>query len=1157
MRRSFIALALVTVLASMISCGSCRAFGQSTSGDIFGTITDHSGAFLAGAVVSVKNMDTGVSAATQANSVGEFHFSNLPAGTYTITGSAPAFASYSLNGFEVKLNKTTTAALVLPVAAASADVAVSADAPVILDTSTAQLQSSFESEELRNMPTATVGLGVLNLALLIPGVASAGGLGDGVGPSVGGMRSRSNNFTIEGIDNNNLTSTGPLVYLPSSAVGEFTVITNQFSPEFGHSMGGQFNSIIVSGANRIHGSAYEYFDNRNLNAENAIQGGKIPNPRYDYNRYGGQVGGPVKKDKLFYFANFERQTTGESGQSFLCTPTAAGFAALAGIHNFSANNLAVYSKYVPASSQQIDYNSDRACGNNAPKGKDLIGNPTVGSDPLQYTYIFDDAAYNSSARIFGTLNPTQIPLGNDLVISPNYNNFEALTTAADWTIDTRDSFRARYIYNRYTGIDTVASLPDFFQPLPQRYHLIALSEYHTFTRNLNNEVRIGFNRFYNLTSAGEFPFAGLDSFPNLTLFDLGAINIGPDKNAPAEAIQNTYQFTDNLSWVKGKHNFKFGFDGRKYIAPQSFTQRVRGDYEWHATSEYLHDLAPTNFGERSTGNFIFSGDQIAVFGYANDIWHISGKLSLNYGLRYEFTSVPAGERKQVLNEAASVPGVVVFSTPQPQYTNLMPRLGINYALDQNTSIRAGFGMSVDVLYDNLGTLSNPPQFSSTYDVGVSPSPSAGALNFLSNGGLPHGTGTLATFCEPGTGSGTTPCVVNVAAQQAATSAYIPNQTLPYAETWSVGVQHVFHRDYTAELRYLGTRGIHLPTQTQMNITPCVTAANQLPTFMSTPGAAQLAGLTSTLAKIEALSIYLPQFVSSSANFTGKILAYRPFSESNYNGLAASLNRRFIHGLLLDIAYTYSKTMDDATDTVNNTSLTPRRPQNSQDIAADYSRSALDRTHRLTLAASWNEPFFRQSGWIEKNLFGNWVVTPSYSYESPEYFTVLSGVNSNLNGDSTGIDRTIFNKSGVAGTGSGVTALYDASRAGLCAAGVSQCTANLVAYQANNANARYIEAGPGTLPTASRNTEPTAPINNLDAMAGKIISMTERYSVQFQAQAFNLLNHAQYIPGTLDNVNSNNQQVLNYQTVTNSLFDHPGKFFTAHARTIQLTLKLDF
>jgi hypothetical protein len=399
--------------------------------------------------------------------------------------------------------------------------------------------------------------------------------------------------------------------------------------------------------------------------------------------------------------------------------------------------------------------------------------------------------------------------------------------------------------------------------------------------------------------------------------------------------------------------------------------------------------------------------------------------------------------------------------------------------------------------------------------------------------------------------------VNVAAQQAATSAYIPNQILPYAETWSVGVQHVFHRDYTAELRYLGTRGIHLPTQTQMNITPCVTAANQLPTFMSTPGAAQLAGLTSTLAKIEALSIYLPQFVSSSANFTGKILAYRPFSESNYNGLAASLNRRFIHGLLLDFAYTYSKTMDDATDTVNNTSLTPRRPQNSQDIAADYSRSALDRTHRLTLAASWNEPFFRQSGWIEKNLFGNWVVTPSYSYESPEYFTVLSGVNSNLNGDSTGIDRTIFNKSGVAGTGSGVTALYDTSRAGLCAAGVSQCTANLVAYQANNANARYIEAGPGTLPTASRNTEPTAPINNLDAMAGKIISMTERYSVQFQAQAFNLLNHAQYIPGTLDNVDSNNQQVLNYQTVTNSLFDHPGKFFTAHARTIQLTLKLDF
>ena len=119
-------------------------------------------------------------------------------------------------------------------------------------------------------------------------------------------------YTIEGIDNNNKSVTGPLVYVPNDAVGEFTLITNQFSPEFGHSTGGQFNTNIRSGTNKFHGRAYEYFRNRNLNAVNAIQGGKIPNPRYDNNRYGGEVGGPIKQDKLFFFGSYERETTGQS-----------------------------------------------------------------------------------------------------------------------------------------------------------------------------------------------------------------------------------------------------------------------------------------------------------------------------------------------------------------------------------------------------------------------------------------------------------------------------------------------------------------------------------------------------------------------------------------------------------------------------------------------------------------------------------------------------------------------------------------------------------------------------------------------------------------------------------------------------------------------------
>jgi hypothetical protein len=357
---------------------------------------------------------------------------------------------------------------------------------------------------------------------------------------------------------------------------------------------------------------------------------------------------------------------------------------------------------------------------------------------------------------------------------------------------------------------------------------------------------------------------------------------------------------------------------------------------------------------------------------------------------------------------------------------------------------------------------------------------------------------------------------------------------------------------------VGTRGIHLPTQNQYNVQPKTDATHYLPTYISSaPSEAELAGLPNTLATISARSARVPSFVTNGANFTGKITSFLPDSYSNYNGLAASLTRRFTHGLLLDFAYTYSRAMDNATADVFSTVLTPRRPQNSQNVAAEYSRSALDHPHRLTMAAVYDVPFFKQSGWMMKNIVGNWELAPIYTYESPEYYTVLSGVNSNLNGDSTAISRTVYNPKGTSGTGSDVTPLYDASRAGLCAPKAT-CNANLVAYQAVDPNARYIVAQKGALPTSQRNTQPIRPINNFDATAIKRFNFTERYALEFQAQAFNVFNHAQYIPGTIDNINSPGYTTqISFQTASNAAFNQPGKFFLANARTMQLALKFSF
>jgi hypothetical protein len=1143
MRRISLA-AIFSVLFMMTSL----SYSQTTSGDLVGTVKDPTGATIPNAALTVTNEETGVVVSIKAESNGEFRAANLLPGKYDIEVKSPGFNPYALRGVAVELNKTSTTNVTLSIGGANTTVEVAAEAGVVLDTTTTNLTTTFSTEELASLPTATVGLGVINTSLLSPGVASTGGIGIGVGPSVGGQRPRNNNFTIEGIDNNNKAVTGPLVYAPNDAVGNFTLITNQFSPEFGHSSGGQFNTDVISGTNHFHGSLYEYFQNRNLNAASGIAGGKVPNPRYDNNRYGAELGGPIFKDKLFFFANFERNTIGQSASYFLCTPTAAGIAqlnSLAGSYGFSATNLQQYTKYVPAANAfggaQVTDANDNACFNSS------------GPQALTVT----DGAGAS----------TNIPLGNYLVASPYFTNFDALTTSMDYNLGPKDSIRGRYIYNTQGSEDTAANLPAFFTTTPYKFHLVALSEYHTFTANLTNEFRLGFNRYANTTGAGNFSYPGLDVFPNLQFYDQGFISVGPDPNAPQFTIQNLYQLTDNISWVKGKHTLKFGFDGRKYISPQGFTQRARGDYEWAALDQYLHDLAPdvNGFAQRSTGNHTYYGDQTALYGYGNDTWRITPTVTINAGLRYEFTSVPVGERAQQLNIAASVPGLVNFNAPQPTYTSFAPRFGINWAPDSKTSIRAGFGIAYDVLFDNLGTLSFPPQYSSTNNVGDPGQPDYSSPNFLADGGLPPGTGS-GTFVYPNTPAG-------LKAQRAATSAYLPNQTTPYAETYTLTIQRTIGSSYTAEVGYIGTRGIHLATQDQINVQPKVNTSNQLGTSAGSTILVAPANGTTNLKAITAGSRIVPAWLNApGGGFTGTITSYQPFSQSDYNGLIANLTRRFQGGLQMNLSYTWSKTMDDATAEVFATVLTPRRPQNSQCVSCDMSRSALDRTNRLSLEALWDVPFYKHShSFLMRNVVGNWQVAPIYTYESPEYANVLSGVNSNLNGDSgAAIDRTIINPNGVKGTGSGVNPVYNAALYQNCsiaatsttpavpATPTSQCSGNLVGYNAINPNAYYIQAGNGTLPNSARNTLPIRPIDNFDLSAFKRITVFEHYSFQFGAQAFNVFNHAQYIPGTVDNVNATSYTAsYNFQTVTSSAFNHPEKEFTNNARTMQLSGKITF
>jgi hypothetical protein len=440
------------------------------------------------------------------------------------------------------------------------------------------------------------------------------------------------------------------------------------------------------------------------------------------------------------------------------------------------------------------------------------------------------------------------------------------------------------------------------------------------------------------------------------------------------------------------------------------------------------------------------------------------------------------------------------------------------------SIRGGVARAYDNTYINLNQNASPAYFATTLDC----PDECVATGFLANGGLK----------STGGGGGWT----NAADARAAVASYTYGlQNRPYAMTGTLGVQRLLGKDYTLEARYVYTKGVHLWNQTRMNILSKVTPTDYLPTFMSMPTASQIAALTTTLTQLKSnVSNDLAQY-----GFPNNITGYQPWGDSKYNGLALQMNKRYSSNFQYIAAFTWSHAQDDSTATNFSTILSPRRAQDFQNMAAEWSDSALNRKYRLTLTPIYDFKPFQSGNWFLKNVVGNWNVSATYTYQSPEYATVQSGVDSNLNGDSAG-DRSIINPSGQANVGSGVTPIINAN-------------GDTVGYVANNSNARYIVAGPGALANAGRNTLPLAPTDNIDMSLQKRFSFRERYGFQVGVQAFNALNHAQFTGGYLSDVSTygTNAVPRNPLIPSNSDFDQFDKYFPSNARSVQLVAKITF
>jgi hypothetical protein len=694
----------------------------------------------------------------------------------------------------------------------------------------------------------------------------------------------------------------------------------------------------------------------------------------------------------------------------------------------------------------------------------------------------------------------------------------------DYNISKKDQLRGRYVQNRSLSTDTAANLPAFWTLRPQTSYLASISEFHTFGPTLMNEVRATFNRYNDRRSAPSFSFPGLDVFPTITIQELLSV-VGTHVDLPQSVTQNNYQLADNMTWNLGRHDLKFGFDGRSEISAMNFVSNVRGNYTYSSLNRFLLDQGP-NSGSRQVGGKPYFGNSLSTYLFVNDNWKVTRRLTLNLGLRWEYKGVAKSMKEFELNSIADVPGIITFAAPKVQMKNFAPRIGFAYSPGNSgrTSIRGGFGISYDQTFNNIGNNVRGPQASTITSANTA------ATGFFANGAI------RPVALQP---------VLDATTARQLTVGFLGDQKLGYAINWNFGIQHSFAKDYVVDIRYLGTRGVHLVTQTVLNKLSMVTPTHSLPVYYSRPSTAELNALPLTLAQLNAENNN-PWAQYGFTNPNG-ITSYGPQGNSIYHGLAIDVTKRFSGQLMFKGGYTWSHLMDDSTAEIFTTTLSPRRPQDYNNLKAEWASSALDRRQRLTATWIWDTPWFRSSknGFL-RNVVGGYSLSGTYTAESPQFVTPQANADANLNSD-TATDRTVINPNGIVGTGSDVTSLLNSSGA-------------VVGYLANNPNAQYIRAARGVYANAGRNTLPAQGINNFDFSIGKTFAIRERSRIEIRADAYNALNHSQYTPGRTNTIaptqHASSSDVA-YLTPGNPNFARWDRVYSSNPRNIQLVLKFSF
>jgi hypothetical protein len=1093
------------MLTGALLLSASSIWAQDTGGRVTGTVTDQSAAVLANADVTLKANATGQVLSTQTNDSGSYSFPNVAVGDYTLTVKANGF-QVSTRELAVFLNQQTTVKVLLAVPDVQENVTVSSDMQEI-QTDSSQQQNNFSNDQVQQLPIFN---DINLLARLSPNVTKQSAGVHGAGGTVGGMRPHANSFNLDGVDNNDTVSTGPAVNVIQDAVDQFTLLRNNYNAEFGRGAAGQFNTITKSGTNDFHGSTFLYLQTQKLNAsssfeEQQLQSGQLSKlPFRKDARYGFTVGGPIVKNKLFFFGAFQHEFKDQaSNPSQYFAPTAAGLDQIA--------NLPGVSPFI------VNY---------------LRNNLTLASQ-----------ATTSATQNFGTvLGVSGIPFGTVILPAPSSSSEYLTQINIDHAPNERNQFRYRFNSERFRAEKPGFGNLNFASLFSYDAKLFSATWIHTLSNNMVNDVRLSYRRVVENYPVKE---ASANDLPYLEVGSIG-LGLGPDPLFPqGSPVNNSYKVSDALSYVKGDHNFKFGADFSRVIFSTNFVQALRGSYIYTDLDQLLQDQVPGAQAVRGVSNGPFAGNHSQYSGFAQDDWKIKRNVTLNLGLRYEYMTLPRDLAAQSLNAIADVPGVIEFKTPKTDHNNFAPRVGVAYSpafedgigrflfgAPNQSSLRANFSVSYVPTFQNLTLTSLPPQFQQLRDI-VS---SAAAFGFdpnrpfLENGGIPSRLIPVNTAAEA----------------RAATSAYIPDQVSPYVMSWTASYQRELGRMTVLEVGYLGTRARKLPVQLRLNAGMVNESNLVIPTFFSTPATSDLTSLP-TLGEIKSRPGMNVRRLQA-YGFSQALTSYQFAGNSQYDGASVSLTRRYNKGLAMTAAYTWSKTIDDSTNELNSSAPNPRRPQDFYNIKGDRGLSALDIPHRFAASVIYDVPFFMHSeNNVVKNVLGGWQVNAIFEAQSGQPITPQSGRDANLNFDSIS-DRTIVNQNGIQGTASGVRPVNALGQT------VAFGSAATVGYVVLNPNAQYVQAGPGAHANAGRNTLRTNAFNQTNASLLKSFQFADRYTFEVGAETSNLFNQRHHNLASLGDQTA--ASAVLFSTASSPKFNDYS-LGNAEGRTIQMRAKFIF